>query len=32
MLDGANLKSNMIEAAACKSRRYSAHKPFQICP
>ena len=32
MLDGANLKSNMTKAAACKSRRYNAHKPLQICP
>ena len=30
MLDGANLKSNMAEAVACKSRRYNAHKPIQV--
>jgi len=30
MLDGANLKSNMAEAVACKSRRYNTHKPIQV--
>ena len=30
MLDGANLKSNMAEAVACKSRRYNAHKLTQV--
>ena len=32
MLDGANLNGNMTEAAACKPRRYNAHKPLQVCP